>query len=199
MSFVIQNNTQSVVKFQDDYGSYDYVQPNGTFTAATISTSLGIEIVAGRASILSFNQTDANAIGDMSEYALAITNWQQPQIAVAVAGAALLTAAQINMLQFGIGDPPPRNFGFTSAASVTVGTATTVPILPVGMNGQVLQLTNLNTSAYNITLTDRGTMANSNLALVATTQVLAPRGTIELMYSTVAGLWIQTKTLCQAL
>ncbi len=59
----------------------------------------------------------------------------------------------------------------TAAGAVAPGTITDIPILPDGYPGQPLTITNI--GAQTITLTDAGTMALSNLTLVASTQALA--------------------------
>ncbi len=69
----------------------------------------------------------------------------------------------------------------TAASGLTVGTATTKPILPDGYHGQRLTVTN--TGATNsITLTDVAGMALSNLKLVGATQVLAAGKSLVLVF-----------------
>lgn len=81
----------------------------------------------------------------------------------------------------------------SAAGSVTVGTATTTPILPDGFDGQSITL--LNVGANDIILTDQGTMAASNLRLTASTVTLTGLDSIRLTFSSVVGDWIQTGPL----
>lgn len=60
-------------------------------------------------------------------------------------------------------------------------------------NGMTMKLLNL--SAFNITLQDQGTLANSGLALTSPTVVLAQRQSIELTWSATLNLWVQTGSL----
>lgn len=85
----------------------------------------------------------------------------------------------------------------TAAAAVTVGTAATKPILPDSYDGHTICL--INVGANNITLTDQGTMAASNLRLTATTVVLGARDSVELTYSSTVGDWVQTGNLVNVL
>lgn len=92
------------------------------------------------------------------------------------AGAAILTAAQRNLMN-GMTLLP-----ITAAGPVTVGTATTAPILPDGFPGQ--EITIYNAGAQTITLTDVGGMALSNLKLINATLALATlRGVRFAFYS----------------
>lgn len=78
-----------------------------------------------------------------------------------------------------------------------VYTLTSTPTIPDGSRMQVVTL--LNVSANNLTLQDQGTLANSNLRLTAATLTLAPRQSIQLMFSTEHGDWIQTGNLVAVL
>jgi hypothetical protein len=74
----------------------------------------------------------------------------------------------------------------TSGGSLTL---TSTPTIPDGQDGQILKL--FNSSAQNVVLQDQGTLASSNLRLTAASITLGPRDTVELMYSTTVGDWIQ--------
>ena len=69
-------------------------------------------------------------------------------------------------------------------------TLTSAPTIPDGEDGQILILTNIDTTDT-ITIQDQGTLASSNLRLSATTIALGPRDSIELRYSSVVGDWVQ--------
>lgn len=85
----------------------------------------------------------------------------------------------------------------TAAGAITVGTASTKPILPDSYDGHTVKI--INVGANNITLTDQGTMAASNLRLTATTVVLGARDSVELTYSSTVGDWLQTGNLVNVL
>lgn len=97
----------------------------------------------------------------------------------------------------GVGIRGYKTMMLSSAGAVTVGTATTKPILPDSYDGH--EITLINVGANNITLTDQGTMAASNLRLTATTVVLTARDSIKLTFSSAVGDWVQTATLVAVL
>ena len=83
----------------------------------------------------------------------------------------------------------------TAAAGLTVGTATTKPILPDGFHGQRVVLVNASSGANSITLTDVAGMAASNLKLIGATVVLAQHRALELVFdanATAGQRWRQT-------
>lgn len=104
------------------------------------------------------------------------------------AGAAILTSSQQNLL-WGMSLLP-----ITAAGAVTVGTATTTPILPDGYPGQHLMI--LNVGANAITLTDAASMANSNIRLISGTTLALPanRG-LDFVFSSATGLFHQVGPL----
>jgi hypothetical protein len=108
-------------------------------------------------------------------------------LVTAVGGAALVTQANRALLLAGSLMP------LTSAGAVSVGTASSTPILPNGYPGQ--ELTLLNTGASNITFTDQSIMANSNLRLLANTIALTPFASLKLVFSGYVGDWIQVGPL----
>lgn len=73
-------------------------------------------------------------------------------------------------------------------------TMTAAPTIANGVDGQMLTIINVDT-ADTITLQDQGTLASSNLRLTAATVALAPRQSVQLMYSTTVGDWVQTSNL----
>ena len=75
----------------------------------------------------------------------------------------------------------------TADASYTL---TSAPTISDGQNGERLLVINVDT-ADTITLQDQGTLASSNLRLSATTIALGPRDSIELVYSSTVGDWVQ--------
>jgi len=85
---------------------------------------------------------------------------------------------------------PARTIGISAASGISVGTSTTTPILPDGLDGQ--RLTLLNVGAQTITISDQGTMAASNLRLTAATVAIAARQSVNLMFSATIGDWVQT-------
>lgn len=74
----------------------------------------------------------------------------------------------------------------TSGGSLTL---TSTPTIADGQDGQRLLL--FNSSANNVVLQDQGTLASSNLRLSATSITLGTRDSIELMFSSTVGDWIQ--------
>lgn len=73
-------------------------------------------------------------------------------------------------------------------------TLTSAPTIADGYNGQMLTILNVD-SADTITFQDQGTLASSNLRLTATTVGLAPRQSMQLMYSATVGDWVQVGSL----
>jgi hypothetical protein len=63
----------------------------------------------------------------------------------------------------------------TSASALSVGTATTKPILPDGYKGQRLSIFNMNASDA-ITLSDEASMTASNLQLISNTTLALAAG-----------------------
>ena len=72
-------------------------------------------------------------------------------------------------------------------------TLTSAPSIPNGINGQ--RMTVMNVGTQNVVIQDQGTLASSNLRLNGTSVTIAPRQSIELMYSTTVGDWVQTGAL----
>lgn len=75
----------------------------------------------------------------------------------------------------------------TANASYTL---TSAPTIANGQDGQVVTILNVDTTDT-ITIQDQGTLASSNLRLSATTIALGPRDSIQLMYSSTIGDWVQ--------
>lgn len=69
-------------------------------------------------------------------------------------------------------------------------TLTSAPTIANGVDGQLLTIVNVDSTDV-ITLQDQGTLASSNLRLSATTIALGPLDSIQLMYSSTVGDWIQ--------
>lgn len=93
-----------------------------------------------------------------------------------VAGTAILANAPFVMI--------------TAAAPIT---STAAPTIANGVDGQ--RITVMNVGANAITLSDQGTLASSNLRLTATTLALAANRSIDLMYSSTVGDWVQVGNL----
>jgi len=89
------------------------------------------------------------------------------------AGTAILANAEIVLIN--------------SSGNVTI---TAAPTIADGLSGQRLLIVNVDI-ADTITIQDQGTLANSNLRLSAATIALAPRDSIQVVYSTDVGDWIQ--------
>lgn len=68
-------------------------------------------------------------------------------------------------------------------------TLTSAPTIADGLSQQYLVLYNIGTQ--NIVLQDQGTLASSNLRLVANTRTIAPRQSLALLYSNDIGDWIE--------
>jgi hypothetical protein len=80
---------------------------------------------------------------------------------------------------------------FTCTGTITT---TAAPTVADGSDGQVLILMNVGTGSW--VIKDQGTLTSSNLRLMATSITIAPRQSIELMYSATVGDWVQTGALC---
>jgi hypothetical protein len=74
----------------------------------------------------------------------------------------------------------------------TIGTA---PSVSAGLNGQEMTLLNVTSGTDTITIQDDGTLAGSNLMLVATTVVISPHCSVKLTYSSDLGSWVQIGAL----
>lgn len=131
-------------------------------TASTITTYVGLDLEK-------FTRATTN-IGIRNASTLVNTPSTVQTIA---AGTAIVADATIVQIQ--------------STGSVTV---TAAPTIANGQDGQELTIVNVD-SADTITLQDQGTLASSNLRLVATTIALAPRQSVKLIYSSTVGDWIQ--------
>ena len=82
-----------------------------------------------------------------------------------------------------------------SAGGVTM---TAVPTIADGVDGQLLTILNVD-SADTIILQDQGTLGSSNLRLTGTTVGIGPRDSIQLMYSSTIGDWVQIGALVSVL
>ncbi len=87
--------------------------------------------------------------------------------------------------------------GIGSYIDITVSggpfTMTSAPTVVDGVDGQELTIINVNGNA--ITLSDQGTLANSNLRLTAATIALSARDSLKLRYSSTVGDWVQVTPL----
>jgi len=101
--------------------------------------------------------------------------------------------AEIGSVTFGQSGSPPALGDTYDDITVSAGggdiTLTSTPTIADGVNGQALRIVNVGTSS--ITLKDQGTLAGSNLRLTASTITLGPRDSIELMFSSDVGDWVQ--------
>jgi hypothetical protein len=82
-----------------------------------------------------------------------------------------------------------------SAGNVTM---TAAPTIADGVDGQMLTILNVDT-ADSVTLQDQGTLGSSNLRLTGATVALGPRDSVQLMYSTTVGDWVQLGNLVSVL
>ena len=85
-----------------------------------------------------------------------------------------------------VADASVKRLDNTSGGSLTL---TSAPTIADGQDGQRVLL--FNSSANNVVIQDQGTLANSNLRLSATAITLATRDSIELVFSSTVGDWIQ--------
>lgn len=74
----------------------------------------------------------------------------------------------------------------SAAAAITL---TSAPTIADGLNGQKVML--INTGGFDITLQDQGTLVGSNLRLSAAGITLTPRDSVQLMYLSAVGDWVQ--------
>jgi hypothetical protein len=79
---------------------------------------------------------------------------------------------------------------FTCTGAVT---STAAPTIANGLDGQMLTVLNVGTGTW--TISDQGTLASSNLRLTAATVAIAPRNSIQLVYSATVGDWVQVGAL----
>lgn len=186
--FTITNNRQYPVDFTDAYGQVVNVQGSSSVTTPLVTASLYSAVAAGDLAIGSWDNTSSAAMAAAHNFRKSRMATQANPLAVTcTAGAAIATAAQVAMGY--------ESFYLSAAGPVTVGTATTTPILPDGaVDGQEIRL--INVGANSITLTDQDTMAASNLHLTGATVVLAAKQSITLKFVSSLGDWIQTTTLC---
>jgi len=70
-------------------------------------------------------------------------------------------------------------------------TLTSAPTIANGENGQEVELISVS-SAQNIVLQDQGTLASSNLRMVAAATTLGPRDSVKLRYNATIGDWVQS-------
>ncbi len=82
----------------------------------------------------------------------------------------------------------------TTTAALTL---TSAPTITDGVDGQLVRILNVGTNA--LTLQDQNTLAASNLRLTAATVTLAPRQSLELMFSSTIGDWVQVSNLVAVL
>jgi hypothetical protein len=75
-------------------------------------------------------------------------------------------------------------------------TLTATPTIPNGLEQQVIRL--LNIGSQDITLQDQGALAKSNLRLTAAQLTLRPRASVQLVYLSSAGAWVQIGPLVDA-
>lgn len=85
------------------------------------------------------------------------------------------------------------NAGTLQISAASPITSTAAPTIANGVDGQRVRVVNVGSN--NITLSDQGTLASSNLRLTGTTVVVAPRQSIELTYLSSVGDWVQTGAL----
>ena len=188
MSLTVLNSTNAPVDFTDAAGVRQFIQPGGSLQVSGITASLYRRVVENAVAIQGVVVDDALNAALLNELVDRIA-LDKPFPVTCTAGAAILSAAQVSQIT-----PPFISIVAISAAgAISVGTATTVPILPPGSDGQRLRLVNV--GSFTITLTDQGTMAASNLRLTAATVAVAARQSVELMYSATVGDWIQISPL----
>jgi hypothetical protein len=144
-------------------------------------------VAAGDLAIGSWDNTSSAALAAAHNFRKGRLAAQSAPLAVTcTAGAAIATTAQVALGY--------DSFYLSAAGPVTVGTATTTPILPDGAaDGQEVRL--INVGANNITLTDQDTMAASNLQLTGATVVLGAKQSVLLKFVSSLGDWIQVGAL----
>lgn len=185
MSLNVTNASTSTIDFLDSRGKVINLNPGVAILVEELTPSLWTEIQGGRAVASLVNDQDAKSAAVNANLHDVILNVPLP--VTCTAGAAILSAAQLNLLGAAT---PARTIGISAASGISVGTATTTPILPDGLDGQ--RLTLLNVGAQTITISDQGTMAASNLRLTAATVAIAARQSVNLMFSATIGDWVQT-------
>jgi hypothetical protein len=72
-------------------------------------------------------------------------------------------------------------------------TSTAAPTIADGTNGQMITVMNVGTGTW--TISDQGTLASSNLRLMTTTIAIAPRQSIQMVYSATIADWVQIGAL----
>ncbi len=152
------------------------IQVRGVGTAAATTDSFGLQIFS---SLLGTNrygidiqQTTGGTIniGLRNAGNTAFTPSTIQTLAAATAIVANATVVQIN--------------------SVGAVVSTAAPTVADGVDGQILIIINVDT-VDTITLSDQGTLANSNLRLAVALTALGPRDSLILMYNASIGDWVQ--------
>lgn len=72
-------------------------------------------------------------------------------------------------------------------------TLTSTPTIANGADGEVVRIVNV--GSQNIVLQDQGTLASSNLRLASSTVTLAPRQSLDLVYLSAVGDWVDGRIL----
>ncbi len=118
---------------------------------------------------------------DPMPFVPAVANWSPTTLPAAVQS--LIATSTIT--------PPPLGRGVVQPISASGAiTMTSAPTISNGIDGQEIIL--YNGAANNITLQDQGTLAGSNLRLVAPSVTLGPRNSVRLMFlTTIVGDWVQ--------
>jgi hypothetical protein len=91
-----------------------------------------------------------------------------------------------------VGDTIPHLTPWTTInnTSGSSKTLTSAPTISDGVDGERIEVTNVGTS--DVVIQDQGTLASSNLRLVAATRTLSTRDSIKLRYSAAIGDWCET-------
>lgn len=155
--------SNAVVGAQSTVTTFRHLWIADATVAGTLTTQIGIEVPA-----LTSGGTNIG-IRNASSY---VSTPSTAQNITAVGNTILANAETVQI---------------TSDASYTL---TSAPTIADGQNGQIVTILNVDT-ADTITLQDQGTLGSSNLRLEATTVAIAPRQSIQLMYNTTVGDWVQ--------
>ena len=164
---------KSRLNFDVNTGNVNLYYTSGSFNVYQATSNSGSSLTAGA---LAF---EVNTAGYTRVWKALVTPTSSTQTLNAATQTLSANAAAIKV---------------TTASALTLASA---PTLSDGVDGQLLRI--LNVGANALTLQDQGTLASSNLRLTAATVTLAPRQSIELMYSSTIGDWVQVSPLVAVL
>lgn len=155
------------------------VSVNSTGSDLTITTAIGVRVR---------NSNPGATIGTQIQLDLEAPTRGTTNIGIRNAGTTVNTPSTAQTLV--AGTAILANAGVVQITAASPVTSTAAPTIANGQDGQ--EVTIVNVGANDITLSDGGTLAGSNLRLSAATIALGQGDSLRLVYSSTLGDWIQT-------